>query len=91
MYPAVFLHSTTASHLRSRRPIAASETTGTWITYPVDEANPPALLIPATTEFTTMFNVEPIYAVELELPDAAEVSKMYTMKLVQGEVKGTIH
>ena len=76
MYPAAFPHSTTASHLRSRRPIAASDPTGTLITYPVDEANPPALLIPDAAEFTTMFKVKPVYAVDLELPDAVVVSKI---------------
>ncbi|KAL1688252.1 hypothetical protein GGG16DRAFT_60372 [Schizophyllum commune] len=85
VYQAV---SAAASHSKSRHPVAASEPRGTWITYPVDEPNPPALLIPDAAEFTTMFKVEPFYAVDLELPDAAEVSKMYTMKSVQGETLG---
>ncbi|KAL1751971.1 hypothetical protein FB107DRAFT_220904 [Schizophyllum commune] len=56
---------------------ALLEPTRIWITYPVDEANPPALLIPDAAEFPTISKVEPIYAVDLKLPDAAEVSKMY--------------
>ncbi|KAL1719419.1 hypothetical protein EV715DRAFT_199332 [Schizophyllum commune] len=80
---ATFLHS--APTPPSAPVPATTKPVGSSIPRLIDEANPPALLIPAATELTTMFKVELIYAVDLELPDAAEVSKMYTMKSVQGE------
>ncbi|KAL1726973.1 hypothetical protein EV714DRAFT_218263 [Schizophyllum commune] len=80
---ATLLHS---ARTRSSSPApATTKPVGSSIPYPIDEANPPALLIPDAAEFTTMFKVKPVYAVDLELPDAVVVSKMYTMKLVQGE------
>ncbi|KAL1699499.1 hypothetical protein EV121DRAFT_216109 [Schizophyllum commune] len=80
---ATFLHSA-PTHPSSPAP-ATTTPVDSSIPYPIDKANPPALLIPDAAEFTTMFKVQPVYAVELNLPDAAETSKMYILKSIPGE------